>query len=593
LQLCDYNVAWEVRLHDAIRRRWLIPFHYFGVADDTVDYGIIPWRNGRFDPLAVENALIVEQRVDLAIRHALEKGYDGQRRATVGFCAGRRHAEFMAERFNARGLSAAVVTGEIGIAQRERVYQRFADPTDPLEWLFVADVLNEGVDIPAINSILFLRPTDSATIFIQQLGRGLRLHPECEVLTVVDLVGHHRRSWLSFQSLADPAVMPGVTTVTGLPIELTPPPGCEIILDDQTKVILNKVERFTSARRERCREAWERIRDELGAAPYPVDFIGREEEVMPEDFRATFGDWLTARIAMGDAESWERALDKKAPLAELLARSESNWQAQRVYPYALLWGAVANPEDSTRGFAQFFDRFPRWRIEAGDLGEATGAKTLTKKLGPLWQVDRLDPRVLDGVGPDRLLIEVERRIQYQLERDYRMRHGGVLRTPDDLRLWNRYRRPDIINHFGRQFDPARHNMGVLPFRDPPYDEHIVIITKLDTSTAQKQFHYTNAFEDHQTLRWQSQNKNTPDTEPGRRLVTPNAAKIHLFVQEKSHASAVYCGLVTPVRYESSGPIDVWFHLEAPLPESVARALAKDDRAREVDSEGARGDGVMR
>ncbi len=576
LQLCDYNVAWEVRLHDAIRRRWLIPFHYFGVADDTVDYGTLPWRNGRFDPTAVENALIVEQRVDLALRHALEKGYDGPRRATVGFCAGRRHAQFMADRFNARGLDSAFVTGEIAIAERERIYERFADPTDPLEWLFVADVLNEGVDIPAINSILFLRPTDSATIFIQQLGRGLRLHPGCEVLTVVDLVGHHRRSWLSFQALADPQVMPGVTTVKGLPIELTPPPECEIILDDQTRAILNKVERFTGTRRERCKEAWERIRTELGTAPYPVDFIGRDEDVLPEDFRATFGDWITARAQMGDAEPWEKALADDAPLRELLARCESNWQAQRVYPYALLWGSLVNPANPTDGFGRFFERFPRWRVEAGDLGEATGAKTLTKKLGPLWKDDRLDPRVFDGIDPGRLVLEVERRIQYILEKDYRTRHGGVLRSPNDLQLWNRYRRPEVINHFGRQFDPARHNTGVLTFRDPPFQDHIVIITKLDTSTAQKQFHYTNVFEDPQTLRWQSQNKNTPTSEPGRRLVTPGAAKIHLFVQEKSHASAVYCGLVSPVRHENSGPIDVWFRLQAPLPDAVADALNRTE-----------------
>lgn len=573
LELCDYNVAWEVRLHEAIRRRWLIPFHYFGVADDTVEYGTLPWRNGRFDPTAVENALIIERRVDLAIRHALEKGYDGARRATVGFCAGRRHAEFMAARLDARGLTASFVTGDHSIAERERIYARFADPDDPLEWLFVADVLNEGVDIPAINSILFLRPTDSATIFIQQLGRGLRLHPDCEVLTVVDLVGHHRRAWLSLQALADPLVMPGLTTVSGLPIELTPPPGCEIVLDDQTKAILYKVERFTSSRRERCRDAWERIRTDIGAAPFPVDFIGRDEDVLPEDFRATFGDWISARAHMGDAEPWEKSLDDDAPLRGLLARCESNWQAQRVYPYALLWGSIRDPADASHGFAQFFDRFPRWRIEAGhDLGEATGNKTLDKKLGALWQEGRLDPRVFDVVDRERLLLEVERRIQYHLEKDFRMRHGGVLRTPSDLKLWNRYRRPDIINHFGRQFDPARHNTGVLTFHDPPFQDHLVIITKLDTSTAQQQFHYTNAFEDLETLRWQSQNKNTPITEPGRRLVTPGAAKIHLFVQERSHTSAVYCGLVTPIRHERSGPIDVWFRLSAPLPEAVARAL---------------------
>lgn len=572
LRLCDYNVAWEVRLHEAIRRRWLIPFHYFGVADATVEYSSIPWRNGRFDPTAVENALAVDERVDLAIHHAIEKGFDGPRRATVGFCAGRRHALFMTERFNARGLRAEAVTGDIPITRREEIYRDFVDPTHPLEWLFVADVLNEGVDLPAINSLLFLRPTDSATIFIQQLGRGLRLHPGCEVLTVVDLVGHHRRAWLPLTSLADPQTLAGPSSVQGLQTPITPPPGCEVILDDQTRSILGKIDRFVGSKRARCTDAWQRIREELGATPYPVDFIGRDDEVLPEDFRAAFGDWITVRTEMGDAEPWELALAHDNPLRRLLARCESNWQAQRVYPYALLWGAVANPADPAEGFRGFFDRFRRWRVEQGDLARASGATTLAKKLGDIWQSDHLDPRVFSDLSSDRLLLEVERRIQYHLEKDFRARHGGILRTPQELRLWNRYRRPEIINHFGRQFDPARHNAGIILFRDAPFRDDIVIITKLDTAGAQAQFHYTNAFEDAQTFRWQSQNKNTPESEPGRRLVTPGLANIHLFVQEKSHHAAVYCGLAHPIRHEGSSPIDVWFRLSVPVPEDALEVM---------------------
>jgi superfamily II DNA or RNA helicase/HKD family nuclease len=572
LQLCDYNVAWEVRVPEAIRRGWLVSFHYFAVADETVDYAALPWRSGRFDPEALEVALSVEQRVELALRHALDKGYDGPRRATVGFCAGRRHADYMAKAFGARGQVARVVTGETPIDERLRVYRDFADPDHPLEWLFVADVLNEGVDIPAINSVLFLRPTDSATIFIQQLGRGLRLHPGCEVLTVVDLVGHHRRAWLAIESLQDPAALAGPASVEGLPQVITPPPGCEIVLDDATRAILTKVERFTGRRRDRCREAWARMRAELGAPPWPVDFVGAQEDVGPEDIRAVFGDWIAARIAMGDAEPWERSLDAAAPLRRLLARCESNWQAQRVYAWARLWASVVDPGAPREAYARFFERFPRWGAEGEAEGFDRAAKTLAKKLDTLWQGEGLDPRVFEGVDAERLRLEVERRIQYQLEKDFRIRHGGVLRGPAELVPWRRYARPEIINHFGRQFDPARHNFGVITFAEPAFADEVVIITKMDTRGADAKYHYVNGFEDASTFRWQSQNKNRPDDPIGRRLVTPGAARLHLFVQERSHATAVYCGAVAPIRHENAAPIDVWFRLASPVPAGVMRGL---------------------
>lgn len=574
VRLCDYNVAWEVRLPEAIRRAWLVPFHYFAVADELVDYASIPWRSGRFDPGALESALIIDERVDLALRHALEKGFDGRRRATVGFCAGRRHAAFMAEAFQARGLHAKHVTGDTPIDERQAIYRAFADPFHPLEWLFVADVLNEGVDIPAINSILFLRPTDSATIFIQQLGRGLRLHPDCEVLTVVDLVGHHRKAWLSLQVLDDPKALPGPSTVTDLPVTITPPLGCEIMLDDRTRQMLKKVDVHGRKRRDRCVETYERMRAELGTPPYPVDFIGRAEDVEPEDFRAVFGSWIACRKAMQDAEPWEAGLAEAHPLQVLLGHCERNWQAPRVTPYACLWGAVVHPDYPLAGYRAFFERFPRWRTEAIiELDAASAAESVAKKLGSLWQGTGLDPRIFEPLAAAGVVLEVERRLQLVLERDFRARHGGVLRRPEDLVRWKRYARPEIINHFGQQFDPARHNTGVITFTEPAMARHIVLVTKLDTSTAQTQFHYRNAFSDSETFMWQSQNRNTPDSDPGRRLVTPGLAEIHLFVQERSHTGAVYCGLVEPIRHASSQPIDVWFRLRHALPERVQTALA--------------------
>ena len=118
LEWCDWNVAYEVRLPEAIDRGWLLPFHYFGIADETVDFANFPWR--QLD--LVEDLLSVEARSRHVLQHAIERGFDGNKRATIGFCAGVRHANFMAEAFVRHGQNAIAVLGTQDVSDREAIY---------------------------------------------------------------------------------------------------------------------------------------------------------------------------------------------------------------------------------------------------------------------------------------------------------------------------------------------------------------------------------------------------------------------------------------------------------------------------------------
>lgn len=376
LRLCDYNVAYEVRLVQAVNRGWLVPFHYFGVNDVMVDYSSIPWRSGGFDINALENALMLEERVDEILKHAEEKGYDGLRRATVGFCAGVRHAKFMADSFCRRGFVALAITGENNLDYREEIYKRFENPTDPLEWIFVADVLNEGVDIPAINSIIFLRPTESATIFIQQLGRGLRQSDDCEVLTVLDFVGHHRTAWLAIEALNDRDA--GITASSIKELDFTPPKNCEVILDQRTLEILDKIRRHTQPKKDLCLDAYAVLLTE-SPRPYPLDLWGRDDCPDISMFRTTFGSWIGLRRAAKNSEPWEDALSENQIAYKFLSALERDWQQGRVYSYALVWGLCAYPElEPLKAYDHFFERFPRWKVEYKPLAETKAWQTLEK-----------------------------------------------------------------------------------------------------------------------------------------------------------------------------------------------------------------------
>lgn len=567
LRLCDYNVAYEVRLVEAVNRGWLIPFHYFGVHDDLVDYSSIPWRSGRFDISALEHALMLEERVDEILKHAEEKGYDGLRRATVGFCAGVRHAKFMAGAFNRRGYVALAITGEDDLEYRENAYNRFENPSDPLEWLFVADVLNEGVDIPGINSILFLRPTESATIFIQQLGRGLRLSEDCEVLTVLDFVGHHRTAWLAIDALRDRDA--GITAASIKEIDFTPPKNCEVILDQKTLEIICKVRRLSQSKRDLCLEAYAVLRTETHR-PYPLDLWGRHDCPDIGTFRTALGSWLELRCVAGDTEPWEDELKEDDVAFNYLSVLERDWQQPRVYSYALVWGLSVHPGQApANAYDLFFERFPRWKVEYKPLNETKAWQTLEKKLGQLLKGKRLDPILWQQIPEERILNEIEGRIRLTLEKDYKRRHGGILRRPSDLLLHRRYDRPEIINHFGEQYDPSRHNFGVIPFSN-----HVVIITKLDTSSAMQAHQYVNKFIDEQTFGWQSQNQQRQDNPAGRLILNHkiNGNILHLFVQSRSHEKAYYCGAVSVLSVEGNAPMNVRFRLEHVLSPSVCDDL---------------------
>lgn len=578
LDLCDHNVAYEVRLPEAIDQGWLIPFHYFGIADD-VDYGQVRWRGGQFDPEALETALMLEERTELILRHALEKGYDGVRRATVGFCAGVRHARYMAESFLARGHVAASVTGELSPTERRAIYARFEDPADPLEWLFVADLLNEGVDLPVINSLLFLRPTQSTGLFLQQLGRGLRHHPQTEILTVLDFVGHHRNALVPLEALSSAALqtVPGRMLSDLLPY--SPPRLCEIILEDQTERILLKVQRELPNRTAPAahREAYERVRAELGRPPELMAFWGHPDRPSFPELRRSFGSWIGVRAKMGDADVWEKTVLDDPVVNNLLTVAESNLQLQRVAGYAVFWALVHDPHDLPRGVSAFYQRYPQWTAEPTekvDAALATLEKALVKKQGKYlgWLAGgQLAPALVARLDADpRLAAEVSKRLEYTLATEYQTRHGGVLRSPAELVRYVGYRRHQVVNHFGEQFDPARHNTGVLRLGSA-----FALLTQLDTSGGKLEYHYRNGLTpDMAHFMWSSQNKQRPDRGDGQDIVEHRrrGVALHLFVEQKTSGLYVYLGEVNVVDVSGSQPFTARLALPEVLPDEVQRQL---------------------
>ena len=187
--LCDGNVAYEIGLFAAIGLGWLTPFHYFGVAD-VVQYDdrLLNAARTGYDAGRLTQVFNSERRADLAIKHFRNH----QCTAALGFCVSIDHARYMAHAFGAAGIPALAVHSGSDSADRLGAVRDLTGGRVSI--LFVVDLFNEGVDIPCIDLVMFLRPTESMTVFVQQLGRGLRLNPGKQRLIVLDFIGNYRRA---------------------------------------------------------------------------------------------------------------------------------------------------------------------------------------------------------------------------------------------------------------------------------------------------------------------------------------------------------------------------------------------------------------
>jgi superfamily II DNA or RNA helicase/HKD family nuclease len=203
LQWFGGRIAVELRLWDALEQGLLSPFHYFGIHDGT-DLRGVRWRRGiGYDTDDLTNLYTADHAwVSMVLNAVRDKVGVPSRMRALGFCVSIAHAEFMADRFAAAGLSAVAVTSRSTSDERRQALHDLRDGT--VNIVFTVDLFNEGVDVPAVDVVLMLRPTESATVFLQQLGRGLRRSRDKDVLTVLDFVGHQRKEFrfdLRFRSM--------------------------------------------------------------------------------------------------------------------------------------------------------------------------------------------------------------------------------------------------------------------------------------------------------------------------------------------------------------------------------------------------------
>lgn len=268
--ICDYNTVYEIRLSDAINKGYLVPFRYYGIYDETVDYNNIMVHNGKYDNKALEEALMFNKRGTLIVNNYNK--YNSSR--ALGFCSSKKHAEYMARFFNEKGIKSVAVYSGLGGEFSEERHKAIEDLVKGnIKVIFSVDMFNEGLDIPSIDLVMFLRPTESPTIFLQQLGRGLRKYKNKKYLNVLDFIGNYKKANLiPFLLCSKNYSSINKNSGTCFPNEEEYPEDCIVNFDFQIIDIFQKQKMREVKINEIIKEDYYRVQEEIGHKPNRVEF---------------------------------------------------------------------------------------------------------------------------------------------------------------------------------------------------------------------------------------------------------------------------------------------------------------------------------
>ena len=375
LALCGENVVYRADLVEGIERGRLCPFDYFGVPD-LVEYNNIPWR--RLTEEELTGLVATEARAENAFEQLQQRG--GRR--TLAFCVSIRHAEFVRRFFSERGLRAAAVHSGAESAPRQEAIALLEK--GELDVVVTVDMFNEGVDIPAVDTVLMLRPTDSKIVWLQQLGRGLRRVPG-KRLSVIDYVGNHRAFLRHLQTLfgLDGSVLNARRCIAGLReaggrSEL--PGGCSVTYDLEALELLDQVARVP--RKADAFRAWlDDFREQSERRPRAVEAF--HEGFDPQGLPPALRPWFSGLGQLGALSAAEAEVAGAAPeLFELLQTTPMT----RSYKMVLLLAWIAS------------GRFPG-PIGLDELGRAFSRLALRiPQIDTHIQRQRPRPRLAQGAG---------------------------------------------------------------------------------------------------------------------------------------------------------------------------------------------------
>lgn len=548
------RIASEMRLWDALDQGLLSPFHYLGVGDGT-DLRGVGFQRGRYVTSDLEGVLTGDHvRAKRIIDSVHEWVLDPSRMRALGFCVGVGHARFMADQFNAAGLASAALDAETDAAARLAAMRQLR--RGELRAIFTVDIFNEGIDLPEVDTILLLRPTESATVFLQQIGRGLRWAEGKTVLTVLDFIGQAHAEYrfdIRFRAmLGGTRRQVERAVVNGFPLM---PPGCAIKLDEiaQDIVLANLRLSIKSTRR--------LIVDDLrGMAPSTTlpQFLAATSYGLPDIYSApaTGTTFTSTRRAAGHLRGRPDSVELKYGrfLGRLLHVDDEeryhrwrSWLEKKLPPDV----AALDSRDGRLQLMLFAALGQRRRpiVEVGDVLKSFWASALLKNelvdlLDVLREGTRLEAQPIDANGPMPLHSHATYGL-YEILAAYGFASKGVLREIREGVVWAEDARTDLL----------------LITLNKSEQDYSATTRYKDYPISPTRFH------------WESQSRTATASSTGQRYINHVArgSRVVLFVREdrddeRGESNPYLClGPARHISHRNDRPMEIVWELERPMP----------------------------
>lgn len=560
------RIAAEIRLPEAIDRKLLCPFQYFGVTD-SVDLDNLKWAAGGYDKgelsrIYTLSGMIANRRADLVISSLLKYVTDIDDVKGLGFCVTVEHAIFMSDYFNAHSIPSMYLTGYSPDEERKEAKNRLVK--GDVRFIFVVDIYNEGVDIPEVNTVLFLRPTESLTVFLQQLGRGLRLSEDKECLTVLDFIGQANKKYNFEDKFA--ALLSNTTRGVTREIRdgfISLPKGCYIQLEKKA-----------------ARYILDNIRSSYGNSAGLIARIATFEEDTDQQ--------LTLENFLDHYRLDPRSIYKFSSFSRLCARADvtENFEEpiENVMTKALSRFACV---DSRRWIAFML----RILTNPGypDFAKLTDIEkrmlqmfyiTMWGKTIEDWTADEVSENIHALLNSPTMLSELIALLRYNYNRIDFIDEPVELGFDCPLDLHCSYTREQLLVAMDFM-KPSIVREGVKWLLDKNIDVFFITLNKSD-----KDYSPTTMYQDYsinETLfHWQSQSTTNAEGKVGQRYINhrKNGSKVLLFVREFKNdiygntAPYTYLGTANYVSHNGSRPMNITWKLDNPIP---AKYLKKTNK----------------
>lgn len=557
------RIAAEIRLPEALNRKLLCPFQYFGITD-SIDLSKVGWERGRYVTSELSSVYTANDRRVREIIDALDrytKNLNDVR--ALGFCVTIEHARFMAEKFMLAGLKADYLTSA-NTQNRDSIKHQLIQKE--INYLFVVDIFNEGVDIPEIDTVLFLRPTESLTIFLQQLGRGLRLADNKECLTVLDFVGNARPEY-NFENKFRALVGKTATTVKKEVEDNFPhlPLGCSVILEKKAKqIILENITAATSLNRNQLVSKILNFQQQTTLAFNLKNFIKFNNIPLQIIYRR--GGWKRLCQVAGKINDFENTNENQ--IVNAISRKWLSCSSTSYFQFIL---SLAKKQFKF-SFSQLNEvqkqmllmlHYDVWQNAGGFVSLQESIENIGKNKVLVDEIIEVLDILIDEIN----FKEIDISLPYQ----------------QPLKLHARYTRDQILAAFGFSTFEKKSSSR----------EGVAVNSKLNTELlfinlikSEENFSPTTMYDDYaisETLfHWQSQNSAGPETPKGTSYITheQTGKKILLFVREKmkdefgNTMGYVFVGEGKLKDHYGTKPMNIKWELQEPLPHYLWHDAAK-------------------